>query len=188
MVAASVPAVYAAGLLDLADAHGIRATVVEDCAALAGALRARPELIAVADSPRLTRAQAKSLLRGSFLGRVRGEVLNLLLLLVDRNRLRDARAILAEVQRRADADSGRIPVTVTSAVPLDAEARGRIQAAVQRQRGANAPITYAVDGELLAGLKVQVGPERVLDGSAARQLKELRQRIRSAPIAASWTS
>lgn len=188
MVAATVPAVYAAGLLELADAQGVRSTVVTDCATLATALRAHPALIAIADSPRLSRAQAKALLRACFIGRVRVEVLHLLLLLVDRNRLRDAQAILAEVQRRDDADAGRLPVIVTTVVPVDPDIRQRIEKAIAHRRGANAHVSYALDKDLLAGLKVQIGAERVLDGTSARHLREIRQRILATPISASWAT
>jgi F-type H+-transporting ATPase subunit delta len=86
------------------------------------------------------------------------------------------RAIGRQVRRRLDERAGKVEVSVTSAVALDAAQRRRIAAALGAVAGAPVSLVPRVDPALLGGLVVRLG-DRVYDASVAGELRRLRQRL-----------
>jgi len=185
MSEATVPAVYAAALLELASDAGTRDEVVSDAAAVAEVLADHHELSAALASPEITREQGKEMLRAIFADRLSKPVLDLLLLAVDRDRVEDLPAILEEVGRLAAEQDGRQEVVVTTAVELDPGNRQRLEDLVRKRRGANVQITYSVDPAIIGGIRIQ-GAERVVDFTARRHLVEMKRTMLLAPVAAVW--
>ncbi len=185
MAAGTVAGVYAQALLELSDERGKRAGVVESCRGLAGTSERDTALtqglIAQLDDPRLGKDKAKAALKASLAGKVEPEVSDLLLLLVDRNRLGDAQAILREVVRIADAQAGTVRVDVVTAQPLSAGASTRLADGLKRTLGPGAFVSASVDAKLIGGMTVRVGDVYV-DGSVKRQLAEMKAKILEAPI------
>jgi len=83
-----------------------------------------------------------------------------------------AEALQAEVDR----DRGRLRVAVRSARPLGDEALARVQRRLERQEGKQIELTTELDPELLGGLQLVLG-HRVIDGTARRQVLDLRERF-----------
>jgi F-type H+-transporting ATPase subunit delta len=179
MAAGTVAGVYAQALLELADERGKRTAVVENCRELAEGLSTAS--IAQLNDPRLGKAKAKDALRAGFAAKLEKEVLDLLLLLVDRNRLADAPAIAAEAVRTAEREVGLVRVQLTTAEPLSADAHGRIAEGLKRQLGFGAVILTATDPALIGGLTMRVG-DLFVDGSVRRQLAEMKAKILNAPL------
>jgi len=65
---------------------------------------------------------------------------------------------------------------VTSALPLNAEEEEIIKKDILSKIGKQASVTFRVDPAILGGLVIRVG-DKVLDGSVAGQLEELRQNL-----------
>lgn len=185
MSAATVPAVYASALLELATESGRRQEAVADAAAVAEVLAASPELIAGLNSPELSRERGKELLRTLFGDKACAEVLDLLLLAVDRDRVEDLVEILAEVARLAAEQDGRYEVAVTTAVELDETNRTRLVGLIKQVRGDNVQITYTVDPAIIGGIRIQ-GPERVVDFTATRHLAEMKRSMLQTQLSDAW--
>lgn len=171
---ATVPGVYAQALLDVAQAAGTRAAVVAACQDLSAALA--PAVLAELDDPRLGKGRAKDALRAVLAGQPQA-VIDLLLLLVDRNRLADAPAILREAVKRAEAADGVVRVHVTAARTLSDNLSQRLAAAV----GGKADLVVRVDPALIGGATVRIG-DRLVDASVKRQLREMHHRMINAPV------
>jgi F-type H+-transporting ATPase subunit delta len=189
MAAGTVAGVYAQALLEAADHLGVRAAVVDACRMLSGAgvggRSSAPALdralIARLDDPRLGKHKAKEALAAAFAGRVERVVLDLLLLLVDRNRLGDAPVILAEAVRLADQQAGTVLVTVVSATALTPALNQRLQQRLVAAVGPGAVVEARVDPSLIGGMTLRIG-DRFGDGSVRRKLADYAACIRSAPI------
>jgi F-type H+-transporting ATPase subunit b len=68
------------------------------------------------------------------------------------------------------------PVTVTSAVPLTETEEAAIRQELATRLGESVEISFQVDPQILGGLVVRVG-DRVIDGSFAGQLEQLRETL-----------
>jgi F-type H+-transporting ATPase subunit b len=66
---------------------------------------------------------------------------------------------------------------VTSALPLTPEEEKTVKESVLSKAGSPATVTFRVDPAILGGLVIRVG-DKVLDGSVAGQLSELRESLR----------
>jgi F-type H+-transporting ATPase subunit delta len=179
MGAATVAGVYAEALLELADERGKRTAVVESCRALIDALDA--ETITQLDDPRLGKERAKQALVAALDGKLADEVRDLLLLLVDRNRMADAPAIAREAVRIAEAEVGLVRIQVTTAAPLEGPGSLALSASLKRIFGPGTVITSVCDPALLGGLTVRNG-DLLVDGSVRRHLSEIKNRILTIPL------
>lgn len=169
MAAATVAGVYAAALLELARERAATDAVVADCRQLAAGVTV--DSLLGLDDPRIGKARAKRVLAQLAEG-AHELVLRLLTLLVDRNRIADAPAILAEVIRQAEAEAGRIHVVVTTATSISTALHERIIQGITKQQGAKADVERRLDPTLLAGFTARIG-DTYLDASVRRRLDEL---------------
>ncbi len=180
MAAATVAGVYATALLEVADERGSRSQVVQDCRDLAESLTA--ETLAILDDPRLGKPQAKESLKALFAGRLAKETLDLLMLLVDRNRLPDAPAIVRETVRIAEAQVGLKRVVVTTAYPLSPATAEDIRAKLkERMKGSSVVMVSQVDPSLIGGITFRLD-DQFIDGSVRRHLGEMRRVMLDAPL------
>jgi F-type H+-transporting ATPase subunit delta len=97
-------------------------------------------------------------------------------LLIESNRVPDARDIEQEFQRLADATAGRVQATVTTAVELTPKDRDRVEAELSKRLGKEIRMHLVVDPHILGGLKLQYG-DRLVDASVATKLQQLRRRL-----------
>ena len=81
------------------------------------------------------------------------------------------------VLMEGEAMTGGVSAEVTSALPLTEKEQGVVRKDVVSKLGENATISFRVDPSILGGLIVRVG-DRILDGSVAGKLDELRQTLR----------
>ncbi len=81
------------------------------------------------------------------------------------------------VLMEGEAITGGVNAEVTSALPLTEEEQGVVRKDVISKLGENATISFHVDPSILGGLIVRVG-DKILDGSVAGKLDELRQTLR----------
>jgi ATP synthase F1 delta subunit len=136
--------------------------------ALRGLLR-NPQL-----DPRTKRAALEDLLSGS------DELLrNFLLVLVDKNRAGQLEEIAREFERLAGQHEGVVHAELTTAVELsDADAKD-LQQQIERASGQKVVATRRVDPDLIGGIVLQVGSQR-LDASVRGRLERLRRELATA--------
>jgi F-type H+-transporting ATPase subunit delta len=106
-------------------------------------------------------------------------LVNFLRLLAERHRM----PVLFRIRRSFDAmwaeENRLLPVTVTSAVDLDAGLVEEIGRRIGEQTGRRVELSSSVDPDVLGGLKVQVG-NMVLDATVRNRLEQLRKQVRKA--------
>lgn len=181
MSAASVPAVYASALLELAGERNITSAVVESATGVAGILRENPALTQRIESPNVSRDQGKALITSVLGDQVEAEVLTFLKLLIDRDRFGSAIAILDMVVEMADQAAGIVHVEVTSAQALDSVAAQSVSKNLGQIFGEGIIMHNSVDEDMIGGLTVRVG-DYLIDGSVRRHLTEMKKRILETPI------
>ncbi len=101
---------------------------------------------------------------------------NFLRLLLRRERLHLLPDIAVSFRALLDERVGRTPVTLTTAVPVPEDQFLAWEAQIRDTLGGEPDIEHIVDPSILAGAILRVG-DSVTDGSARRQLNDLRKRI-----------
>lgn len=104
------------------------------------------------------------------------EVRNFIAVIVDHKRLNELNEIISEYAAIADEQEGFADAEITSARPLDAEAKAELESQVGKLAGGRVRATYVEDPALLGGAVVRIG-STVYDGSIRTQLEQLKQRL-----------
>lgn len=178
MASATIPGVYAAALLAVARERGSAAAVIDACRTLADALT--PEVLRPLDNPLIGKDAAKKTLSG-VLAQQPKELHDLLLLLVDRNRLENAGAIVREAIRQYEEEEGILHVKVKVAAPVSQEFKDNFINRVRARRGPGAQLDLAVEPALIGGFTSRIGDDYV-DASVRRQLVEMRLAMLATPV------
>jgi F-type H+-transporting ATPase subunit delta len=125
------------------------------------------------DNPALGEADKSSIVRRS-LTSVDPRLLNLVLLLIERRRLRLMEVVASEFARLSDERRGIVLAEVTTAVPLDEPHRAMVAQRLAAALGKQVRLRATVDSSIIGGLVVKVG-DRLINGSVAGRLANLRR-------------
>jgi F-type H+-transporting ATPase subunit delta len=104
------------------------------------------------------------------------QVRNFIAVILEHHRLNELDEILAEYKLVVDERAGATEARITSAHPLNAEERTRLEAQIAKLAGERVSASYTEDATLLGGAVVVIG-SMVYDGSVRAQLQQLRQRL-----------
>ncbi|MBA3845101.1 MAG: ATP synthase F1 subunit delta [Planctomycetes bacterium] len=177
----AVAGIYAQALIDLAEERGKRPAVVDDCRELARVLTEDASILAGLEDPRVGKERAKLALAEGLGTSIQKETLDLVRLLIDRNRLRDLPAIAREAVRLAERAAGVVHIAATTATELSPSARSALDAGLKRAFGPGVVLHAAVDAGLIGGVTLRVD-DTFVDGSVRRQLSEMKNVILNAPV------
>ena len=170
--------VYASALFGAAKDKGKLDAIREQLGAFADALAENRELQLFFFSPYFSSAEKEEGLKKAVSG-AEPELLNLLLLLIEKHRM----PVLFRIRRQYESlwakENKRLGVTVTSAVELDRDIVERIGKEIEEQTGNTVELQSKVDPDILGGLVVQVG-NMVLDTSIRNRLEKLRKSVAQA--------
>jgi F-type H+-transporting ATPase subunit delta len=178
-IQASLAGRYAVALFELASENGTVTAVENDLGTLDEALRESPELRSVTTNPELSRGQQGAAIAGvaSHLG-LSQLTTNFLGVLAENRRLSALRSMISAFKSIAAAQRGEISATVTSAHPLSDEQLGRLKEKLTARQGRTVMLSSEVDPDLLGGLVVTIGSQRI-DASIRTRLNSLAQAMKA---------
>jgi F-type H+-transporting ATPase subunit delta len=170
--------VYSRALFEVAKEHDVLDRVHDELGEFAEALSQDRNLQVFFFSPYFTSEEKKDGVR-RILSDADERLVNFLELLAERHRM----PVLFRIRQSLDAmwadENKLLPVTVTSAVELDAGLVSDIGERIQEQTGRRVELASTVDPEVLGGLRVQVG-NMVLDATVRNRLERLRKQVAKA--------
>jgi F-type H+-transporting ATPase subunit delta len=170
--------VYSRALFEVAKEHDVLDRVHDELGEFAEALSQDRNLQVFFFSPYFTSEEKKDGVR-RILSDAEERLVNFLELLAERHRM----PVLFRIRQSFDAmwgdENKLLPVTVTSAVELDAGLVSDIGERIQEQTGRRVELVSTVDPEVLGGLRVQVG-NMVLDATVRNRLERLRKQVAKA--------
>ncbi|MBL9162494.1 MAG: ATP synthase F1 subunit delta [Planctomycetaceae bacterium] len=166
--------VYASAGLDAAGGIGEQEQVVNELEAIVGeVLSLDSRLQQILASVLIAAEEKTSMLDRLFQGKVSTTTLNLLKVMARHKRLSLLRDVAKVSRKLWQARSGRIPVELETANPLDATLEKEILVAFGDVLGADPIVTQRVNPDLIAGFVIRVG-DRVYDGSVRTRLERMR--------------
>jgi F-type H+-transporting ATPase subunit delta len=168
---------YARAVFELATEEGQVAEWGHRVAKVADLL-SHPEVAAVLTNPTIAVGLRMELISAAP-HELDPQATNLARLLIESNRVEEARGVEEEFEALADAAAGRVRATVTTAVELAPEERDQLAHQLSERLGKEVHIEVVVDERILGGLKLQYG-DRLIDASLATKLQQLRRRLADA--------
>lgn len=167
--------VYARALFEVASERDLLDVVREQLGAFADALHDNHELQVFFFSPYFSTEEKKDALHRVVDG-AEEIFMSFLETLVERHRMPVLFRIRARYDHLWDEANKVLPVSVTSAVPLDETTLKEIGDRIGEQTGETVELSSAADPEIIGGIVVRVGNE-ILDASIRSRLEQLRKQL-----------
>jgi F-type H+-transporting ATPase subunit delta len=170
--------VYSRALFEVAQQHGVIDRVHDELGEFADALERDRDLRLFFFSPYFSSEEKRDGV-SRVLDGADERLVNFLRLLAERHRM----PAIHRIRRRYDAmwsdEHKLLPVSVTSAVELDAGLVESIGRRIEEQTGRQVQLSSTVDPDVLGGLVLRVG-NMVLDASVRNRLERLRKQVAKA--------
>ncbi len=170
---------YARALFDLARESGSVEATSESLATVAAAVRGAIDLREALLDTGVPAEKKRDILRDIFGEHITPEALAIVTLVVERG-MTDALGELARAfEGIVERELGVVVADVTTAVPLTDELRAGLVSKLSSALGRTVTLRERVDASILGGIVIKVAG-RVIDGSIAHQLREVREALASA--------
>ncbi|MFL5439206.1 MAG: ATP synthase F1 subunit delta [Myxococcales bacterium] len=173
-----IAAVYARSLFEVAKEQSKLDDVREQLGAFADALEETRELQVFFFSPYFSTTEKEDGLDRAVTD-VDPTVLNFLKLLIENHRMPVVFRVRREFDRLWLQENRRLPVQVTSAVPLDDATVKHIGDRIAEQTNRTIDLSSNVDPDILGGIVLRVG-NSILDASIKNRLNQLRREVAKA--------
>ncbi|AKQ42415.1 ATP synthase, F1 delta subunit [Aurantiacibacter atlanticus] len=179
-IQASLAGRYASALFDLASEAGTVTAVESDLDKLDAALRESDELRALIRNPEISRTQIADVMSGigAHLG-LSELTRNFLGVLADNRRVSALPGMIRAFATIAAAQRGEVQAEVASAHALTDEQIATLETKLRAREGRTVKLKSRVDPDLLGGLVVTIGSQRI-DSSIRTRLNSLAQAMKSA--------
>lgn len=170
---------YASALFDLASENGTVTAVEKDLEMLGAALSESDDFSAATTNPQLSRGE-----QGAAVGAIAKHLklseltANFLGVLASNRRLAKLPQIIAAFRAIAANQRGEVSATVTSAHPLTKDQVKTLKEKLTARVGRTVMLTADTDADLLGGLVVTIGSERI-DASIRTRLNSLSQAMKA---------
>ena len=177
-IKASLPGRYASALFELASEAGNVTAVESDLEKLAAALTESAELRALIRNPEVSREALGRVLAGLASAlKLDKLTANFLGVLAENRRVGQLPAVIRSFQAIAAAQRGEVTADVATAHPLTADQLGALEQKLRAREGRTVKVRTSVDPELLGGIVVTIGSQR-LDNSIRTRLNSLAQAMK----------
>ncbi|MTT31000.1 F0F1 ATP synthase subunit delta [Terrilactibacillus sp. BCM23-1] len=168
---------YASALFEVAKERGEVDTFEKDLILVNTTIVENDELNKVLNHPQIDRDDKKALVASIFNDAISQEIVNLLYVLIDRDRENIVLDILASYQVLADKERDILDVTVTTAKPLDEKGQSALSKKLSKAVNKKLRMHTKVDDSLIGGLLLRVG-DKLYDGTISGKLARFRQEIK----------
>ena len=172
---------YAETLFELASRNESIQEYGDALGMVAGLLEDDSRFRTFVETPRIDDETKKDVIRKVFRDKAPKQVINFVLITIDKRRQTLLREISAEYLLLLDDHLGREHVEVTVARPLDDTTANVVSEQLSKMLGKQAIPHIRVKPEILGGLIVRTG-DMIYDGSVRRRLEDLRRRLLTARI------
>jgi len=167
--------VYAEALLEAARDAGRVDEVRRELGEFVEAVQTSPELRSLLRNPQIQPHVKRDAL-GAALAEADPLVRNVLQLLAEKGRLGEVEEIQAELERLIARAERVLELELTTAVELSDDEAAKVVGQIAQAAGRKVEATRTVDPELIGGIVIQAGSQR-LDASVRGRLDQLRQEL-----------
>lgn len=167
---------YANALMDISEENQSFERVVQDVELLHDTLKNSKELRNVLLSPIIDSKKKSEILIAVFGSMISGDVNKFLKFLIEKGR----ENILYDITRRflslSDEKTGRVKVSITSAIDLDESQKERIKVKLEKMIDKKVIPSYNIDASIIGGFKARLN-DTVIDATVQHQLELLKKKL-----------
>ena len=168
---------YGEALVDVGLERNTAEAFRKDLLHVANVYREQRDLKALLLNTKIDTGIKKETVRSIFEGAVHVEVLNFLLLILDKNRIKFLPGIIREFNRLADKKQNVLNIKIYSAFPLTHAQVEKIKEKYRTNyKAAAVKADVEIDKALIGGVKVKVG-DRIVDFSVASRVESLKKML-----------
>ncbi len=168
---------YAEALSNSVKENSLLSPILENLKAFQAAFDAQPQLARFFSHPSIPMEKKNALVK-DLAGRLKVEavVLNLLLLLSERQKILNIKNIVEYFEKNVDSRLNQVRASVQSANPLTSQNIERLRNALSEILGKTVLIDTHVDESLIGGIQLRVG-DQVADATIQNRLALLQQKL-----------
>ncbi|XWK86501.1 MAG: ATP synthase F1 subunit delta [Phormidium sp.] len=168
---------YAEAMMSVAQGQNLTEKFGEDARGLIEVVESSPELQKFLGDPLVPAAKRKEVIRQIIGDQVHPIMMSILMLLVDKKRIRFLEPICQEYLNRLREINQTVLAEVTSAVELNEDQKHSVREKVKSLSGAQqVELATKVDRDLIGGVIIKVGSQ-VFDASMRGQLRRISLRL-----------
>lgn len=176
-MARMISKIYGEALYEAVSKKGARVDAMEEAIVLTSVLSENPGFAQLMRHPAISRDEKLALLTDTFAGKLSGELLELLRVVIEKDRFRGLPQILAYFIDRVREAEGMGRAYVETAIELDDEEKERIRARlVETTPYRTMDVVWRVDPTLIGGMVIRIG-DRVVDSSIRFRLESLKKQL-----------
>ena len=178
-----VSGTYGEALFELAQEKNTVSAMLEEVSGLQMVLKENKELSVLMNNPKVSKEERESIVKEVFGGRISNDLLNFLILLVQKGRYAYVEEILAYFTDRVKEAEGIGTAYVTTAVELTPAKKDEVHKKVLATTSyREIEIIYQVDPSLIGGMTVRIN-DRVIDSSIKTKLEKMERSLLTIQLA-----
>ncbi len=167
---------YAQALFELGEKHNLLDVFYSDLQTINNVFKESQDLNSFMHHPSIPLADKKEVLETVFKNAVNDYTLNLVKLLIDRNRLFVLRSIVRQYGKILNKKRNIMEAEVITAVEISSEIKEKVKAVLGRILDKNVNIACKVQPEIIAGMIIKA-EDRIIDGSIKTKLENMRKQL-----------
>ena len=167
---------YAIAMIDLGEKTDQLDAFHTDFNTINATVSSNPELSTFLTHPIIPLNEKKELIEKIFVGSISQYALNLVRLLLDRNRVFLLPAVASHYSELLNKKRNISIANVITAIEIDEETQNRIKNKLQSILNQNITIKSEIDPEIIAGMVVKVG-DKTIDGSIRTKLENMKRQL-----------
>lgn len=178
-----VSGTYGEALFELAQEKNTVSAMLEEVSGLQMVLKENKELSVLMNNPKVSKEEREGIVKEVFGGRISNDLLNFLILLVQKGRYAYVEEILAYFTDRVKEAEGIGTAYVTTAVELTPAKKDEVHKKLLATTSyREIEIIYQVDPSLIGGMTVRIN-DRVIDSSIKTKLEKMERSLLTIQLA-----
>lgn len=168
---------YAEAMLNIAEENNVLDFVKNDLPAIANTLRENKDFKDFLEHPLIPKSDKKDVLEKLFRDKFNPYVINLIKLLLDRNRIFIFCAISNSFIKQFNKKFNIITAEIITAINIDNDTKNLIQQRLASILSKQVEITTKLDPDIIGGVVIKV-EDRIIDGSIKGRIESIQRTIK----------
>lgn len=168
---------YSDALIEVAKNKNELDEVFSDLNTVVEAIGSVKELKDFLSHPVIPQSEKKDVVKSVFEGKIQEDTLNLLNILIEKNKMKLINTILYCFNESADEAKNILKVNVISAVKVDEDLTSKLKEKLENKLHKNVKFDFEINPDIIAGLVLKIN-DKTIDGSMASKLQGFKKSMR----------